>query len=98
MSVITQFLLYFLSVKCKVDDRKIRRFEDIQSQEIIERFDSFPLQWEDVRGSGWCEVGKRSTIRSVDSLLQGVQILEQVREVAGQLYSKGKSIEKILLL
>ena len=56
MLVIINFLVYFLHVKCAIDDRKIRRFEDIQSQEVIDKFESFPLQWEDVRPSEWCEV------------------------------------------
>ena len=68
MLVIINFLVYFLHVKCAIDDRKIRRFEDIQSQEVIDKFESFPLQWEDVRPSEWCEVRGGNALRALIAL------------------------------
>ena len=65
MLVVINFLVYFLHVKCAIDDRKIRRFEDIQSQEVIDKFESFPLQWEDVRPSEWCEVRGGNGLRAL---------------------------------
>ena len=56
MLVLGYFLLSVLSVRCEDDRREVKMFEDIESQDIIDNFDSFPLLRRNVKASGWCEV------------------------------------------
>ena len=56
MLVLGYFLLSVLSVRCEDDRREVKMFEDIESQDIIDNFDSFPLLRRNVKASEWCEV------------------------------------------
>ena len=58
MLVLGYFLLSVLSVRCEDDRREVKMFEDIESQDIIDNFDSFPLLRREVKPSGWCEVSR----------------------------------------
>ena len=56
MLVLGYFLLTVLSVGGEDERREVKMFEDIESQNIRDNFDSFPLLRRDVKPSGWCEV------------------------------------------
>ena len=91
-------LSVLLSVRGQDDRREVKMLEDIESQDIRDNFDSFPLLRRDVKASGWCEVSSDQTLQhSTYNIRQGVDSLEEVREIGGELYSKVSLMDSTII-
>ena len=89
------YLQICLLISCFSDGQQIKLFNDIPSQEDKSNFDSFPLVSRTVKEIVWCEVEYPIPYKSFDLCLKGVEEIDEVREVEGELYSKVTVTERI---
>ena len=84
-----ELCLLFSSI---ISIQDIKLLNELPSEDLRENFDSFPLVSRTVQESDWCKVSQKYSVRdlacSVISGCQGVDQIDEVREVEGELYSK----------